>query len=420
MRRDALADDLATRGDGPFVPPAYDDYAFHRVPNTALSVLGADVGATLPGDVFDGVETDASNVVVVLLDGFGYDQWRAAEPDAPLLGAFETAGSVTPLTSTYPSETAAAITSLHTGVPPVEHGVLGWFQYLPSLPDVVQTLPWTTLGEEPVSEVHPDAPSWRDALVDVDTVYERATGVESTVVVPRDIAGSASGEGQSAGAEVVPYHTVADAAVRLRERLEAVDGPSYTLAYVPDLDAVAHGDGPGMPATRAQAESLLAALERELLGRLDQGVADDTLLVLTADHGHVDTGGENLDVSGYAPVRENLAGMPGGATIPAVGGPRNVQLHLADEAVEEVAAALETDFDCRTYTREEYLERGLFGPGEPGETFEACAPDLVCVHETKGMWDRVDGHLSLVGMHGGQTRAEMLVPFAAARLSELG
>lgn len=442
MRRDSLADDLADRGDDAYVPPAYGDYGFHRVPNTAFDVLGADTGDTLPGDVFDGVDTDVSNVVVVLLDGFGYDQWRAAEPAIPLLERLADAGTVTPLTSTYPSETAAAITTLHTGVTPREHGVLGWFQSLDALGAVVAALPWTTFDGDPVDEAFPDAPEWADALLDASTVYERAEGVDSAVVEPEQIIGSASDGGLSVGATGIPYYGVADMAVRVRERLEAVDAgaASYTLAYVPDLDAVAHEDGPGTAATRAQAESLAAAVERELVGRLDPAVAADTLFVLTADHGHVDTGGENVDLRGYDPLWDHVRAGADGEPIPPVGSPRNLQLHLEDGTVGRVREAFERDFDCRTYTREEYVDAGLFGPvragsadgeipvragstdGEIpsglGRAFAERAPDLVCVHASKGMW-YADEHLGLIGQHGGQTRAEMLVPFAAARLDEV-
>lgn len=81
---------------------------------------------------------------------------------------------------------------------------------------------------------------------------------------------------------------------------------------------------------------------------------------------------------------------------------------LRDGARDGVAAAL----------REHARKRGLFGP-DPGPTFDRRCGDLVVYHPEK----RIDhGGVDVadkIEMHGGRTPREMLVPFAAARLSTL-
>lgn len=134
--------------DGYFFPD-YDGYCLANVPETLLSLLDDRFEHRLPADVLDGVDTDVSQVVVVLLDGLGWDQWRRDVDYAPLLDAFENRGTVAPLTSVYPSETAAAITTFHSGRSPSEHGLLGWFQYVEAYDAILQTLPFTTLDDEP-------------------------------------------------------------------------------------------------------------------------------------------------------------------------------------------------------------------------------------------------------------------------------
>ncbi|WP_179233623.1 alkaline phosphatase family protein [Halorubrum ezzemoulense] len=113
--------------------PAYEDYCFGNVPDTVRSVLDAGGRRALPSDVFDGVETDVDTVVLLLVDGFGLDGWKRHRPRCGLLDRLTEAGTVTPLTSVYPSETAAAITTLETGRLPCEHGYVGWNVYDPRL-----------------------------------------------------------------------------------------------------------------------------------------------------------------------------------------------------------------------------------------------------------------------------------------------
>jgi len=104
--------------------------------------------------VLAGVETDVDVVVVALVDGFGYEQFRRDRDRYDLLSRLVERGRVTPLTSIYPSETAAAITTLHTASLPVEHGLLGWDLYVEEEDLLLETLPFRTKdGRDPAAVV---------------------------------------------------------------------------------------------------------------------------------------------------------------------------------------------------------------------------------------------------------------------------
>lgn len=428
MRRDDHADDLVhAHAEGEYVFPDYGGYCFAGGPGTCLAALDAAPAdaPTLPDDVLANVNTDGvENVVFLLVDGLGYDQWCRAEDtdylETTLLDRFSEDGTVTPLTSCFPSETAAAIPTVHTGQHAADHGQLGWWQYVAEIGARVQTLPYITGEGEPVRQVYPDAPAPAETLYDADPLYDDLPdGVSSLLFEPSDISGADEQTFSAGATRYVGSQNAAQLAVQLRRALEGASGQKYCYAYFPQVDAASHREGPHAAATDAQLEAVLGALRRELLERLDARVADRTLVVLSADHGHVDTEGENVDVRGYGPIWDNLATGPDGNPIPPVGSARQLQLHLQDGTVEAVRTALEADFDCRTFTREEYESRELFGPAEgEGEAYERHAPDLVCVHREKGMWDD-DTALNHVGQHGGLTRAEMLVPFGVARLGDL-
>lgn len=413
LQTDIEAEILDAHVGGDEVFPAYGDYCFANVNPTLLSLLGADVRPErrLPVDAFGGVETDVDRVVCVFLDGYGWDQWRRDYEEVPLLSAFSERGTVTPLTTIYPSETAAATTTFHTGRTPVEHGLLGWWQYLDEVDDVVETLPFVTTDGEPAGEVYSDL-SPAD-LFDGESLYGRAAddGVESRLHQP--FAGGA----ETAGADAQPYDSVPDLAVSLRGDVSDPSGPEYVYGYLPEVDAVAHRDGNGGERYRARLEMVTECLRRELVERVDATAAERTLFVLTADHGHVNTPpADNADMDGLDWLWDAL--RRDGDPILPVGSPRNVHLFLRDGTVAETRERFEAEFPCRTFTRSEAIERDLFGDADPSELFERRCGDLIVVPRGRGIWWE-DAELELAGMHGGLEREEMLVPFAAATLEDL-
>lgn len=405
---------------GQYLFPDYDGYCFANVPETALSMLDDGFDRRLPDDVFAGVETDVDNVVLFLLDGFGYEHWKRYCEEQALLSELADRGTVTPLTAIYPSETAAALTTVHTGRSPVEHGLLGWFQYLESAERIIETLPFRTLEGESLATASP-ASDARE-LFEGETVYERARerGIESYAIQPNEVVDSGYTRATAVGAERVGYDAAADLALAIRRSLEESSNPAYVYAYEPTIDAISHAEGTGTERYRASLEAILERLRHELVDRLDPEVAERTLLLVTADHGIVDTvPEENVEMSewdDWPALRETFRRDSAGEPRLPTGSPRNAHVHVRPDRVQEAREIVESNATVRTFTREEALERGLFGPGTPSSLFERRCGDLIAVHRNRGMWW---GEMESIGMHGGLTREEMLVPLAAARLDTL-
>ena len=391
--------------------PAYGDYCFANVPDTLRALRGLTADRPLPDDVFSGVDTDVERVVCVLLDGFGYAHWKRDHADHPFLASLTEAGPVTPLTSTYPSETAAAMTTFTSGLQPIEHGVLGWWQYLPELDRVIQTLPFATLDDEPLSETDRFG---RTDLFPPRSIHEEIadSGTAVSLVRPVEIAESDVED----GIDRRPHRNAPEMALSIRQALES--GAEFVYAYSPVLDGVAHESGTESERYAAQLASVTAALDRELHGKLDPTLAEETLVVVTADHGQVDTDPRgNVDLQ-ELPIWDHLRRDGEGEPIPPVGGPRNVRFHVRDGHLDRLHGVLDTHLDAHPFTREEALSLGLFGDRDPHPEFDERCGELVCVPGEGSAW-WTDEELELVGMHGGLSPEEMLVPFAAARLDRL-
>jgi len=419
MLRESLAEDLRAHEIAPgFVRPAWPGYCFANVPDTVRSLFDTDARRPVPEDALDGIEDSVDHVVCVWVDGFGWNHLRRAQDDHPFLDALCERATVTPLTSTYPSETAAAASTFHTATQPVEHGVLGWFAHEARLGGNLQTLPFADLDGEVLESVldHPD-PS---ALIDERPIYETLPA-DSYHVAPEGQGDSVFSRQTTAGATAVDFENVAQGAYRVRERLESAEGPTFVQLYVPHVDTLSHRYGVHHPETDAQLAAVCAAVRREIVDQLDPGVADRTAFLLTADHGEVDATPEtivSLDGLDLEPhLRRDAAGDP----IPAQGGPRNLQFHAREGHRDRLVSELEqglAPLAPLVLTADEVAEWELFGDREPSDRFERRRPDVLAVpHEGFAWYD--DGHLSNVGMHGGLHEDEMLVPFAATTVSDL-
>jgi hypothetical protein len=427
MLRTEAADALRDRRtEDDYLLPAYGERCFAQVPATVADLLGVgDVpGQPLPDDVFEGVRTDAPVVVHVLVDGFGFEQWARHRHAARFLDRFTGTARVSPLTSVYPSETAAALTSVHTGHPPAGHGLLGWDQYLPNRDLLVQPLPFATPDGTPADDLGVDP---RELVDEAATpVYDRfpEAGVHAATVVPDDIRGSAYSRLTTGAATATGYDGLTGGGGldrRLRAAVERAHerGPAYVYAYLPHVDAAAHEHGTRSEQCGATVGEVFRALGRVVTG-LDGAAASETLLLVTADHGLLDTDpARNVDL-----LRDDRIGAAVGRDRRGeplfCGGPRN--LHLVgdgDGAVATLRDALaDHGFDRLASEPDRPLDRALFGP-DPSATFEARRGDLLVVPSDRAVWHGRSDSLDHLAAHGGLHPDEMVVPFAAARVDRL-
>jgi hypothetical protein len=324
---------------------------------------------------------DASTVVLLVVDGLGWEllhQHRAALPELAAL----TGG---PVTTIAPSTTASALTSITTGLAPIQHGVLGFRMRVDGA--VLNVLRWTV--------DHGAAP-------DPTRVQRHPPflGREVPVVTKREFRMSGF---TAAHLRDVPFHGWTTPAVLVeRCRRLAASRVPLVYAYYPGVDTVAHEFGlhDGYLARE------LADTDR-LVGQLLDALPDDAALLVTADHGevHVD---EWYDL---APVAALVRGCSGEGRFRWLTGARG--------GAEELAAAVRAEFGhvCWVMTREELVDGGWLGPGPvPAQNVRRLGDVALLPFAPVGLVDpAMPGERRLVGAHGSLTGAEMLVPLVAGR-----
>ncbi|GMU79214.1 MAG: phosphodiesterase [Acidimicrobiia bacterium] len=380
----------APAGSGP-VPDAHTPPARERDAEPVRADYGGACVASIvpailrgehPGWLPDAVR-DARVVVLLVLDGLGWSDLRANADRMPVLSAMEGG----PITTVVPSTTAAALTSITTGLAPSVHGVVGFRVALDG--DVLNVLGFQLArGKRPPDpftvQRHP-AFLGRQAVV-VSGAAFRDSGF--TRVHMRD-------------ARFVGYRTESTLVEHLRRLARGAD--PFVYAYYPGIDEVAHAYGLHDGYHAAE----LAAADR-LVGDILDALPGDAALVVTADHGQSHVGRE-----GWRPL-----GDVGDLVATASGDGRFRYLHARRGAAGELVDAARGAFGPLAWvlTREELLGGGWLGPTPSAATRRRVGDVVLAAHAGVAFVDPdLPREARLVSAHGSLTAAEMWVPCIAAR-----
>ncbi len=342
--------------------------------------------ALLPGHVEASLDEHGS-VLVVLLDAFG---WTFVERHAghPLLRALDT---VEPMDAQFPSTTTAHVTTMHTGLPVGAHGLYEWNVLEPALGRVVTPIRCSFAGDAEGDTLLAAGFDVGRLLPDVPRFYERL-GVPAYAFQPARFSPSTYDGVVARGARLRPFDRLEDA---VRDAVAALAaGGGYAYVYWDVIDAVGHVRGPSSPEFDA---AVVEALDAVQAGLRD---ARDVLVLLTADHGQVDVDPERtIWLDDLCPALAELPLRPAGSA-------RDVFLHVPDEQVEDVLAALDGHVEAVRVA--DLLAEGAFGPDVGPPLLDRLASVCVLPPPGRMAWLRsaVDVASGFRGHHGGRTPKE--------------
>lgn len=358
--------------------PVRPDYDGAWVGGVVPALLGSDTVPWLPAAV-DGAEA----VVLLVLDGVGWDAVTGGPVPVPELAAMEGG----PITTVAPSTTAAALTSITTGVPPAEHGIVGYRMRVGG--EVLNVLRWrlsdNRRGPDPAG-VQPAAPFLGKPVPAITRSEFRETGFTAA---------------QLRGSTLYGWRTEATLVEYCRR---IVRRETFTYAYYDGLDKVAHEYG----LTDGFYAAELAAVDR-LVGRVLDALPPEAVLVVTADHGQVHVGREN--VTHLRPIASLVGTYAGDG--------RFRYLHARPGAVSELAAAAQEHFGdvAWVFPRERLLDEGWLGRRASAQVRGRVGDVALAARTVTAFADPTDPKETrdLVSYHGSLTAGEMLVPLLAAR-----
>jgi hypothetical protein len=341
------------------------------------ALLGARDDSFLPE-----AARESEAVVLLVLDGLGWNALREHAADMPELAAM--AGG--PITTVVPATTATALTSIATGLAPAQHGILGYRMLVEG--DVLNVLRWSVQGGGRT----PDP-------FDVQR-HTAFLGRAVPVVTKTEFRNTGFTKAHLRGARFVGWHTTAALVEHCRLEVEA--GERLVYAYYPGVDSIAHEFGLRDRVFRrelAAADALVAAL----LDALPERAA----LLVTADHGQV-----HLERASWVAVPELVP-----LTTAMAGDGRFRYLYARKGAARDLLAAARDLLGAQAWvwSRAEVLDEELFGTGATGSIPGRIGDVVLAARDAVAFVDpALAQEVQLRSGHGSLTPDEMLVPLVAA------
>ena len=343
----------------------------------------------------------AARMCLLLVDGLGWELLRANPEVAPFMNSI----AEEPLTAGFPATTVASISSIATGLPPGQHGLIGYTMALPGQSRAFNALTWALYGIGPrVSLLETFVP---EVAQPEETMVERAVaaGTRVTRIGPPVHEGSGLTRavwraGGFRGAETL------DGVIA--QTLDALKpAGSFVYAYHPQLDTAGHVHGVASQEWRDE----LGSIDRSLMAFAER-LPKDTLLVITGDHGMVDLAADQrLDVADHPDLKKGVRLLAGEA--------RARYVYTAPGAEADVLATWRGRLGdpMWVWSREEAIATGAFGPLVTQAARERIGDVVAAAREAVGVVERdVDpAQARLVGHHGSFTVAEQLVPLLLYR-----
>jgi hypothetical protein len=329
---------------------------------------------------------EARQIVLLVLDGLGWEQLQARPAVAPTLAAMEGG----PISSVAPTTTATALSSITLGVPPAVHGVVGYKLRVegPTGSEVLNLLRWRT----PSGDARP-------FLDPAEFQVEPAFGGRLVPVVSRrEFVGTGFSAMHQRGTRDLAYLAPSSMAPLVRRLLG--EGEPFVYAYYDGVDKMAHGTGLGelYDAELTAADRLVA----DLAAALPPGAA----LVVTADHGQVEVG----------PGAEFLDDEVLAHTVLVSGEARFRWLHARPGQETDLLAAARHRYGSEAWvtTAQELDHLGVFGAPLDRRARERLGDVVLIPLGSLGYLDPADaGDAQLVCRHGGLSGAEIWVPLVA-------
>ena len=402
-----------------FIYPAYEGNSILNIPSSICRMFNIpQIGApALNEDMLSGIkETNPKRILLILMDALSlirFQKW-IGEKKLPVWEKLIKKGNLFPLTSIIPSTTTTAMTSLWSGKTAAQHGVAGyeiWLKEYGVVANMITQSPITYKNGGSLENAGFDP----ENSLPVKTLgtHLRDNGVQAHAFHHYSIAYSGLSRTYLKDAEMHAFASAADLWVSLRELISArLEKKLYLWTYWGGVDGLGHRHGPQDERVEAEFITFSDSFEKFFVNKLSPQEREDTLVILTADHGMVYTAKNQEYDLRYHPEFLNLL------HIHPTGESRFTYLFVKPGCKEKVREYVQKTWPDQFFINEteEILESGLMGSGEHWPGIKDRTGDLVLIARGDAYLWWAEKENPLLGRHGGLTPDEMLVPFLISSL----
>lgn len=404
------------------VMPHYGGYSLVNLPATITHLLNVPDFGQPPLDEAITAHLDGPyrRVIVLLVDALGYSlfkQFIQSERDT-LWGRYFDQAVFNPITSICPSTTASALTTLWTGEGSAAHGIIGYEMWAKKFGMVINNI-----LHSPAAAKNDVGGLFRagfspEAFMDKPLLgpHLQAHGVKPTTFIHASIAYSGLSMMQMKDVSLKTYVNEADLSVSLADHVNKRSGEQeYIYVYYSDVDTLMHRYEENDFRVMLQFMAFSSLLSSGFLRKLSREATEETILILTADHGSVATPRyDKFNLSNHPELLSSLVMQP------------TCEHRLPFLYLKPGKAGQVRDYFARNWPDSfdlidsgKALESGLFGAEPYVDGVEDRLGDLMAVSKGDAyLWWSPKPNL-MAGRHGGLSAGEMLVPFYALPLRNL-
>ncbi len=400
-----------------FVKPLGESYCFSNICDGIEDLLIGKTSSKLPGDVFGEFKKEYKNVVLFVIDGFGWSLFNELCGKNLLPKELLEKSVISQMTAQFPSTTAAALTSIHTGMPVEETGIYEWFYYEKIVDAIISPL---------LFSVPPD--KTRNSLLEKNidpkkifpfsTFYQylNAKNIKSSVFTPQAFKPSVYNDTLLEGAKGLWYENVEDGLNTLVKGINEEKDKSYNLFYFDKIDSIGHKKGPLSQESIDEAAGFLSKVN-SYLGQLT--TQNETLIIFTADHGQIDINPEKtIYLDKLMPGLESklLTNKLGKPLIPA-GGCRDMFLYIKPEYLESCYEDLTLKLNkiAVVYKTTDLVSMRFWQNKLNISLLNERVGNIVIIPNDENLvwWNNREAQFTIkhIGHHGGLSKEEMLIPF---------
>jgi hypothetical protein len=406
-------------GEG-FLYPHYQGYSILNIPSTICKWLGLPgLGAApLAEEIVPKLDRSFPRVVLVLLDALGYQRfvrWLEQYPALAVWQSLTERGGLMPITSISPSTTSSALTSLWSGRSPSEHAITGYEMWMKEYGIVVNTIQHKPISYQGGAGGLERAGFKPESFLGFPTLGEHLLlhGVKSYALQHHSIAASGLSRMLMKEVRIQMFHSAADLWVNLRQLLEGSRNERFfAWVYWSEVDTFGHFYSPDDERVAAEFVLFSQAMQQFFLERLSRGLRQDTLFILTADHGQLVTQpNAYYELRNHPTLTRRLHILPTGEN-------RLAYFYIRPGQTEAVREYLDRAWPNQFAVVESAYaaESGLFGPGRRHPSLLDRLGDYLVVARNDAYLWWANKENELHGRHGGLHPEEMLVPFLTAVL----
>lgn len=283
------------------------------------------------------------HVVLMVLDGMGRHIIDKNCSNGSILKTHQ----VMNLHSVFPPTTVAATTTFTTGLAPIESGWLGWNLYLNNT-DLAITL----FKNEVYATSAPFTNFKVEDVIPRDYWYNHLKRAKHYTIYP------------SWGENGV--NSLSEAFDKVKE-ICTKEESNFTYMYWDEPDALMHEYG-----TTSQIVKVKLLEIEELVNKLSEELPNETIVLITADHGLIDV--EPLELVNYPDFMECLSK-------PFAGEGRFAQFYVKENKQEEFKELFNKYFSesFMLMSKKEFLDSKMAGINEPNKVVEYALGDFVAI-----------------------------------------